>query len=112
MRKQTRPAPTFDYAALAREVAPLVASLLVARLTGEVWPRTSARGDAPPGVSPRRWSKLAATIGRKAPGSRLYTVERSDWDRHVGSPAAAANDAPAPWSPATDLPANGLRATR
>jgi hypothetical protein len=106
--------PTIDYTELARQVAPLVASLLVARLTGEVWPRTSARRDAPPGVSPRRWSKLAATIGRRAPGARFYTVEREDWDRYVGAAAPAANDAPtaATWSPAADLARQRLRATR
>ena len=99
---------TIDLDALAVKLAPLVASLLVARLTGDVWPRPSARRDAPPGVSPRRWSKPAREIGRRLPGARYYTVEREAWDRYLGSPPRD----PAEWSPASDLARQGLRAVR
>ncbi len=109
--KPARPAATIDYSALAREVAPLVASLLAARLTGDQWPRTSRRADAPAGVPGRQWSKLAARIGRKLPGQRFHIVERADWDRYL---AAEAPEPPAPraWSPGDELPALKLRAVR
>ena len=116
---------TIDEAALEARVTARVLARLIAALGGEVetWPRTSARADAPRGVSPRRWCKVAREIGRKAhPGARLCIVERRDWEAYLARtssaalpapppPPAPANDPP-PWSPTAALLAAGLRPTR
>jgi hypothetical protein len=124
VRRASVPAKV-DEAALEARVTARVLAYLVAALGGavEVWPKTSARKDAPRGVSPRRWSKLAAEIGRKPhEGSRFYLVTRADWEVYLARLAPDAEVIPprltvttakdASWSPTAALLASGLRATR
>jgi len=104
---------TIDLEALAARVAPLVAALLLARLTGDVWPKTSKYADAPRGAG-RRWPKIAKTIGSLPyPGARHHVVSREQWEAYLAatSPTAPTSDV-APWTPGRDLGALGLRAAR
>jgi hypothetical protein len=103
---------TIDLDALAAKVAPLVASLLLARLTGDVWPKTSKRADAPRGAG-RRWPKIAKTIGcLPYPGARHHVVSREQWESYLAATNPTAAGDVEPWTPGKDLGALGLRATR
>lgn len=123
-----------DMAAMARELAPMVARELASALLRVADPSpatySTRRGCAPPGWSDRAWKKTAPTVPgayqpRAASGgaSRWWVVPRTAFDAWTvtqapahgigATPAPPANDATTTeWSPLAALAEAGLRPTR
>jgi hypothetical protein len=125
--KVSRPLTTIDYAALARELAPLVAPLVVARFTAALGasaesPYSTRRGHEPPEFSgrPKAWRALASTIPGAVRLGRWVSVPRRAWVAWIesqSSPAPLVQRDPKPvndsesWSPRRALEQAGLRPT-
>jgi hypothetical protein len=111
-------ATTIDYAALAREVAPLLLALMGAALGAtSAEPFSTREGYEPPEFKGRRkvWRKTAPTIPSSVRVGRWVSVPRAAYSAWLAAQAAPApspahTDDPAPWDSGAALRSVGLRA--